>query len=289
MKKIIEIYKTANRPVFSFEFFPPKTSEGELKLKQTVSDLKKLNPAFVSVTYGAGGSTRDKTIELCADIQTSFSITTMCHFTCVGSDAQGIRETLKIIESKKITNVIALRGDPPKGAGKFTAHPGGFGNASELIEFIRKEQFPFCIAGGCYPEKHPDSVSLEIDVQNLRKKVDAGAEFLITQLFFSNSGFFKFRDMAKKEGIDVPIIPGIMPITNFSQIQRFKELAGCEIPDTLVQELDSIKDQPDLFLKKSIEFTVNQCKDLLSNGAPGIHFYTLNQSNATIEVMKFLS
>jgi methylenetetrahydrofolate reductase (NADPH) len=289
MKKIIDIYKTAQKPVFSFEFFPPKTNEGESKLKQTISDLKQLNPAFVSVTYGAGGSTRDKTIDICADIQNAFSITAMCHFTCVGSDQAGISDTLKLIESKKITNVIALRGDPPKGVGSFIPHPGGFANASELIEFIRKEQFPFCLAGGCYPEKHPDSKTLEEDVQNLKKKVDAGAEFLITQLFFSNPLFYKFRDMAKKAGIETPIVPGIMPITNFSQIQRFKDLADCEIPDSLIKELEQLKDQPDLFLQKSIAFTVNQCKDLLSNGAPGIHFYTLNQSNATIEVMKFLS
>jgi methylenetetrahydrofolate reductase (NADPH) len=289
MRKIKEIYQTAKKPVFSFEFFPPKTIEGESKLRKTIGDLKILDPAFVSVTYGAGGSTRDKTIEICADIQTSYSITTMCHFTCVGSDQAGIRNTLKLIESKKIQNLIALRGDPPKGTGNFVPHPGGFSNATELIQFIRKENFPFSLAGGCYPEKHPDSATLKEDVQNLKKKVDAGAEFLITQLFFSNTKFYKFQEMAKVEGIEVPIIPGIMPITSFSQIQRFKEMADCEIPDSLVQELDAVKDNPIEFLKKSIAFTVNQCKDLLSNGVSGIHFYTLNQSNATIEVMKFLS
>jgi methylenetetrahydrofolate reductase (NADPH) len=289
MKKIIDLYKSSSKPIFSFEFFPPKSLEGELKLKQVISELKKLNPAFVSVTYGAGGSTRDKTIELCAEIQTSFSILSMCHFTCVGFDEQGIFNTLKLIESKNIYNVIALRGDPPKGSGKFVAHPNGFANATELIQFIRKQQFPFCLAGGCYPEKHPDAPTLEIDIQNLKKKVDAGAEFLITQLFFSNPLFYKFRDMAVKQGIHVPIIPGIMPITSFSQIERFKELANCEIPNSLIKELEAVKDQPQVFLTKSIEFTVNQCKDLLANEVLGIHFYTLNQSNATIEVMKFLA
>jgi len=286
--KISEIYSKTNNPVFSFEVFPPKTSEGDTKLINTVSDLKKLSPSFISVTYGAGGSTKDKTIDLCENIQAQFKITTMCHFTCVGANSQEVKSTLKVIESKKIKNVIALRGDPPKDQGVFTRHPGGFANGTELIEFIRKEKFDFCLAGGCYPEKHPDSPTIEDDILFLKKKVDAGAEFLITQLFFSNQLFYNFLNKTKAAGINVPVVPGIMPITSFNQIERFKSMANCHIPDDLVNELSLLKDKPSDFIDKSIEFTVKQCKDLLGKGVSGIHFYTLNQSRATIEIMKSL-
>lgn len=286
--KISEIYSTATKPVFSFEIFPPKTKEGDLKLINSVSELKKLSPSFISVTYGAGGSTKDKTIDLCESIQSQFQIPTMCHFTCVGASSSEVKGTLQIIESKKIENVIALRGDPPKDQGVFIKHPNGFANGTELIEFIKKEKFPFCLAGGCYPEKHPDSPTLDEDVKFLKKKVDTGAEFLITQLFFSNQRFQVFLGKTKNAGINVPIIPGIMPITSFSQIERFKGMANCEIPDALVTELEQLKNQPTEFLEKSIQFTVSQCKELLKMGVPGIHFYTLNQSMATIEIMKSL-
>jgi methylenetetrahydrofolate reductase (NADPH) len=286
--KISEIYSKSTNPVFSFEIFPPKTKEGDIKLLNTVSELKKLSPSFISVTYGAGGSTKDKTIDLCESIQSQFQISTMCHFTCVGASSSEVKGTLQIIESKKIENVIALRGDPPKDQGIFIKHPNGFANGTELIEFIKKEKFPFCIAGGCYPEKHPDSPTLEDDIKFLKKKVDTGAEFLITQLFFSNKRFQVFLSKTKNAGIDVPIIPGIMPITSFSQIERFKGMANCEIPNALVTELEQLKDHPKEFLEKSIEFTVSQCRELLKMGVPGIHFYTLNQSMATIEIMKSL-
>ncbi len=286
--KISEIYSKANKPVFSFEIFPPKTVDGDAKLINTVSDLKSLSPSFISVTYGAGGSTKDKTIDLCERIQSQFQIPTMCHFTCVGASSIEIKATLKIIQSKKIENIIALRGDPPKEQGVFVKHPAGFANGKELIQFIRQEKFPFCIAGGCYPEKHPDSPTLDADIQFLKQKVDAGAEFLITQLFFSNQLFQQFLEKIKITGISVPVIPGIMPITSFSQIERFKGMANCEIPQELVQELTLLKDHPSDFLKRSIEFTVSQCKELLSMGVSGIHFYTLNQSRATIDIMKSL-
>ncbi len=286
--KISEIYYKSTKPIFSFEIFPPKTSEGDSKLLNTIADLQKLSPSFVSVTYGAGGSTKDKTIDLCESIQSQYKITTMCHFTCVGASSQEIRNTLQVIESKKIENVIALRGDPPKEQGIFIKHPNGFANGIELIQFIKKEKFSFCLAGGCYPEKHPDSPTLEDDILFLKKKVEAGAEFLITQLFFSNQLFQSFVNKAKVAGINVPIIPGIMPITSYSQIERFKSMANCEIPDDLVNELSILKDNPTEFLQKSISFTVSQCKELIKMGSPAIHFYTLNQSRATIEIMKSL-
>jgi len=286
--KIIELYSKAKSTVFSFEIFPPKTTEGDLKLKSTIAELKKLQPGFVSVTYGAGGSTRDKTIDICADIQASYSIPSMCHFTCVGADRERIKSILQTIESRGIQNVIALRGDPPKDQGSFSPTPGGFSNASELITYIRQEKFPFGIAGGCYPEKHPDSPTIDSDISYLKKKVEAGAEFLVSQLFFSNSVFIKFLDRVRSAGISAPIVPGIMPITSYTQIQRFKDLAECEIPEDLVFKLEREKDNPTEFMKISIAYTTAQCRELMAI-SPGIHFYTLNQSMATLEIMKSLT
>lgn len=285
--KIIELFQNARHPLFSFEFFPPKTSEGEIKLRKTISELKYQNPGFVSVTYGAGGSTRDKTIELCADIQASYQIPSMCHFTCVGTNQDQIHSILKTIQEKKIDNLIALRGDPPKGQGKFVPTPGGFANATELVHYIRQKSFSFCLAGGCYPEKHPDSPTLESDIFFLKKKVEEGVDFLVTQLFFSNAVFFRFLERIRNAGISTLVVPGIMPITSFSQIQRFKEMAECEIPTELISRLEMVKDDPEKFMQESIQYTTQQCRELLEH-VPGIHFYTLNQSTATIEIMKAL-
>lgn len=283
--RIPNLYKKKSI-VYSFEFFPPKTEEGEKNLIQTIQELKSVQPGFVSVTYGAGGSTRDKTIELCSKIQTEFQITSMSHFTCIGANRDQIRTTLQYIQSLNIQNVIALRGDPPKGDINFCPATNGFANATELIQFIRSEGFNFSLAGGCYPEKHPDSPTIETDIENLKKKVDSGAEFLITQLFFVNSVFEKFLDKVRKIGISIPIIPGIMPITSFNQIQKFKELAACEIPESLVQHLEQFKDDPDEFAKHSLEFTIQQCRELQSIKVRGIHFYTLNKSKASLNIVK---
>ncbi len=286
--KIRDIYAGSKKPVFSFEFFPPKTDEGLKKLMSTVQDMKSLNPGFISVTYGAGGSTKDKTMDICQDIQNHFSIVSACHFTCVGADKSEILNSMHSIKSRGIDNVIALRGDPPKGEGKFVQTPGGFAHATELIQFIRKEGFDFGIGGGCYPEKHPESPTLQDDIRFLKLKSDAGAEFLITQLFFSNSVFQRFIHLAENAGIKVPIVPGIMPITSFSQIERFRALADCHIPEDLILELTEVKDDPEKFLKKSLSFTVKQCRELITMGVKGIHFYTLNQSTATVEILKEL-
>lgn len=286
--KIRDIYAGSKKPVFSFEFFPPKTDEGLKKLMSTVQDMKSLNPGFISVTYGAGGSTKDKTMDICQDIQNNFSIVSACHFTCVGADKSEILNSMHSIKSRGIDNVIALRGDPPKGEGKFVQTPGGFAHATELIQFIRKEGFDFGIGGGCYPEKHPESPTLQDDIHFLKLKSDAGAEFLITQLFFSNSVFQRFIHLAENAGIKVPIVPGIMPITSFSQIERFRALADCHIPEDLISELTEVKDDPEKFLKKSLSFTVKQCRELITMGVKGIHFYTLNQSTATVEILKEL-
>ncbi len=288
MKKISEIFKNSKSCLFSFEFFPPKTKEGEIKFFQTVKEISALKPAFVSVTYGAGGTTKDKTIELSEKINHEYSFPAMCHFTCVGANSGEIEKTLADIQKKGISNIIALRGDPPVGEGVFRKTPGGFSNATELILFIKEKKFDFSIAGGCYPEKHPETATMEDEIVFLKKKVEAGADFLITQLFFSNSVFEKFREMATRANINVPIIPGIMPITDFKQIERFKKMAGCYIPENYLKQLEEAKDNHEEFLKISMEFSVNQCRELMRSDVKGLHFYTLNQSRASYEIVKNL-
>ncbi|XDD52265.1 methylenetetrahydrofolate reductase [NAD(P)H] [Leptospira sp. WS92.C1] len=288
MKKISEIYVSAKGPVYSFEFFPPKTSEGDVKLMETVRELSRLNPDFVTVTYGAGGSTRDKTIQILSEISKNYSVPTVSHFTCVGANRDQIRETLQGIRSKGIVNLMALRGDPPRGEGEFKKTDGGFENATELISFIRSEKLDFCIGGGCYPEKHPDAKTLEEDVRHLKLKVEAGTDFLVSQLFFVNSIFENFLNFVRKVGIRVPVIPGIMPITSFAQIERFKSMAGCEFPSSLIADLQEVEHRPEEFYRRSLNFTVKQCRELLKMGVPGIHLYTLNQSHASYDIVREL-
>ncbi|PJZ70755.1 methylenetetrahydrofolate reductase [NAD(P)H] [Leptospira perolatii] len=288
MKKILDIYNEAKGPVFSFEFFPPKTEEGEQKLYETVEELSAVSPGYITVTYGAGGSTRDKTIRLTSDLANKFKLSAAAHFTCVGGDKDQIREILQEIESVGIRNLMALRGDPPKGEGVFQKTPGGFGNASELISFIKKEGFDFCIGGACYPEKHPEAPDLDEDVDMLKKKVDSGADYLVTQLFFMNEKFESFLSLVRQKGISVPVIPGIMPITSFSQIERFRSMAACEFPPEFLVDLEQVKENPAEFYKRSVRFSVRQCRELLDNGAQGIHLYTLNQSHASYDIVKQL-
>ncbi|MDV6236373.1 methylenetetrahydrofolate reductase [NAD(P)H] [Leptospira ellisii] len=288
MKRISEIYGSTKGPVYSFEFFPPKTPEGDVKLMETVKELSSLHPDFVTVTYGAGGSTKDKTVEISSLIGKNHSIPAVPHFTCVGADQAQILESLKRIRSEGILNLMALRGDPPKGQGEFKKTPGGFENATELISFIRLENLDFCIGGGCYPEKHPDAKTLEEDVRHLKLKVEAGADFLVSQLFFMNSAFEKFLNLVRKIGIGVPVIPGIMPITSFSQIERFRSIAGCEFPSSLIRDLQEVEHRPEEFYRRSLNFTVKQCRELLDMGVPGIHLYTLNQSHASYDIVREL-
>ncbi|MBE7413441.1 MAG: methylenetetrahydrofolate reductase [NAD(P)H] [Leptospiraceae bacterium] len=289
MKKISDILKQSNTCLFSFEFFPPKTNEGEIKFFQTLKEISKLNPAFVSVTYGAGGSTKEKTIELSEKINKENMFPAMCHFTCVSVNSEQIEKTLHEINSKGISNLMALRGDPPAGEGIFQKTTGGFSNATELIQFIKEKKFNFSIAGGCYPEKHPETKTMEEEIFFLSKKVEAGAEFLITQLFFSNPVFEKYRELAIRSNVEVPIIPGIMPITDFKQIERFKKMTGCNIPENFVSRLEKFKENPDDFLKVSLDFTTHQCLELMKSGVKGLHFYTLNQSKTSYEIVKNLT
>jgi methylenetetrahydrofolate reductase (NADPH) len=276
-----------SRPAISFEFFPPKGQEGVDRLFQTVADLAPFAPAYVSVTYGAGGSTRQLTVDLVGRIQREVGIEAMAHLTCVGATQAELGGVLDQLQQKGVENVIALRGDPPKGATSFVTPEGGFGHASELAGFI-KRRGSFCIAGACYPEKHPEAGSLDADMVNLKGKVDAGAEFLITQLFFNNADYFAFVERARQAGITVPIIAGIMPVTNVSQIKRFTAMCGARMPDALLQKLEPVAADADAVGEIGVQHAVEQCRELLEKGAPGVHFYTLNRSQATVEILRRL-
>ena len=285
---------STGRPCFSFEFFPPKTDKGLEQLRNAVRALRDLDPSFVSVTYGAGGSTRDRTIELVSEIQRHYGIDAMAHLTCVGSDRAEISKILQRLETAGIENVLALRGDPPKGEDAFVPVEGGFRYANELAEFIQGAYPNLGIGGACYPEGHvectkPDSTrDLGRDLANLQRKVDAGCEYLITQLFFDNQAYFDFVDRVREAGIELPIIPGIMPITNVEQIRRFTQMCGATIPEDLLAELDRLKDSADAVLSMGVAYASAQCLDLLNRGAPGIHFYTLNKSAATRAILTAL-
>ena len=274
-------------PAISFEFFPPKGQEGVDRLFATVAELAPFAPSYVSVTYGAGGSTRQLTVELVGRIQRDVGIEAMAHLTCVGADQAELASVLDQLQRAGVENVIALRGDPPKGTTTFTKPEGGFGHASELTAFI-KQRGGFCIAGACYPEKHPEAPSLDQDLRNLKHKVEAGAEFLITNLFFDNADYFDFVERARGIGIQLPIIAGIMPITNVSQIKRFTAMCGARIPDSLLQQLAPVADAAAAVVELGVRHATEQCRELLARGVPGVHFYTLNRSKATVEILRRL-
>jgi methylenetetrahydrofolate reductase (NADPH) len=274
-------------PAISFEFFPPKDREGVDRLFSTVAELAPFAPAYVSVTYGAGGSTRQLTVDLVGRIQREVGIEAMAHLTCVGATQAELGNVLDQLQQKGVENVIALRGDPPKGSTAFITPEGGFGHASELVGFI-KQRGRFCIAAACYPEKHPEAASLEADLAQLKRKVDAGAEFLISQLFFDNADYFAFVERARQLGISAPIIAGIMPVTNVSQIKRFTAMCGARMPDELMQKLEPVAADAEAVGEIGVEHAVHQCRELLEKGVPGVHFYTLNRSKATVEILKRL-
>lgn len=270
-------------PAVSFEFFPPKTEAGFASLFQTINSLHPLHPSYVSVTYGAGGSTRQKTVELVERIQRELSIRSMAHLTCVGHTADEIGKILDDLWTAGIRNVLALRGDPPAGQSQFTAVEGGFSYANELVQFIKSRR-DFCIGVAGYPEGHPQCLNKTRDLENLKRKVDAGGCFVVTQLFFDNADFYRFRDRARAMGINVPIIAGIMPITNVSQIKRFVTMCGAKIPHRLLTKLEGIEQDNDAVHRLGVEYAAMQCADLLFNDADGLHFYTLNKSKATVEI-----
>ena len=284
--KIIDILKQ-DKPAFSFEFFPPKDDVGFDQLFETIDNLKSWDPAFVSVTYGAGGSTRSKTIDLVGRIKKEIGLESMAHLTCVGHSSDEILKVLESIKEQNVDNVLALRGDPPAGETNFTKPDNGFGYAEELVQFIR-ERFSFCIGVAGYPEGHPECSNREEDLFHLKKKVLAGASFIVTQLFFDNKYYFDFVASLRKIGVDVPVIPGIMPIVNLKQIKRFTKMCGATIPPDLMARLEAVQNDPEAVYQIGIDHATNQCEKLLMQGAPGIHFYTLNRSRATLSVLEGL-
>lgn len=279
-------------PVFSFEFFPPKNDAGVDALFDTLRALRPLGPTYVSVTWGAGGSTRGRTLEMVTRIKRETEIEAMAHLTCVGVSKAELEELIAVICDAGITNVLALRGDPPRGQSQFAAHPQGLTHASDLIQLARevsdKRGVKLCIGGACYPEGHLETRDLAQDLKNCKIKVEAGAEFLISQLFFDNRRWFDFVGRARAAGIEVPILPGIMPVTNVDQIQRITSMSGAQIPLGLSAALRSRKDEPEAALQLGVAYAALQCAELLRKGAPGIHFYTLNRSPATRAILSAL-
>jgi methylenetetrahydrofolate reductase (NADPH) len=278
---------TRENPAFSFEFFPPKDEAGVEQLFRTVSELKPYEPTYVSVTWGAGGSTRRLTMDLVCRIKRETGIDAMAHLTCVGATQHDIAGILAQFRESGIENVLPLRGDPPRGESKFVKTEGGFGTASELVTFIRSHQ-DFCLAGACYPEKHTDAPDLETDLKHLKVKVDAGVDFLVTQLFFDNADYFAFVERARALGIQKRIIAGIWPITNVAQIQRITGMCGATIPKELLAKLEAVKADPDAVRAVGVAHATAQCRELIARGAPGVHFYTLNRSSATKEILEAL-
>jgi len=275
------------RPVFSFEFFPPKTDDGRRTLESTLEILKDDAPDYVSMTYGAGGSTRNATVDLSRWIKHDLGIEAMAHLSCVGEPMERLVEILDQVQEAGVENVLALRGDPPRGQSEWQPHPGGLSYSVELIRLIR-ERFDLCVGAACFPEIHPNAPDRQSDLGYARDKQEAGAGFLITQLFFDNELYFDFVEEARAVGISVPIIPGIMPITNLSQIKRFTEMCGASIPEELERQLNGRADDPDAVAELGVAYAALQCSDLLSRGAPGIHFYTLNRSTATRAILAAL-
>jgi methylenetetrahydrofolate reductase (NADPH) len=286
--KIRDLFSPKRR-LFSFEFFPPKTDAGVTKLEETIRELADLEPAYVSVTYGAGGSTRDRTVELVTRIQRDAGICAMAHLTCSGAGRDEIGAVLDRLVGAGIENVIPLRGDPPAGSDRFEVAPDGFAHATDLVAFIRRRHGDtVCLAGAGYPEGHPECRDLELDMKHLAAKVRAGVDFVITQLFFDNRSYFDFVRRARAAGVTVPIVPGVMPITNLAQIQRMTKMCGAAIPPALFAELERRRDDPSAVQQLGVAQATAQCVDLLEGGAPGIHFYTLNQSPATRMILTAL-
>jgi len=272
------------KPSISFEFFPPKSDAAAAQLEQTIAELSALDPAFVSVTYGAGGSTREKTLEIVSRIRRQTGIEAMAHLTCVGATREDIGAVVDRLVAAGVTNILALRGDPPKGETSFIPVDGGFVYASELVAFIRERHgASLSVGGAAYPEKHVECADYETDLNNLTHKVEAGVDFLITQLFFDNRRYWEFCERARAAGIRVPILPGIMPITNVAQVDRWVA-CGASLPIQLATELNRRRPDPQAVMQLGVAHATAQCIDLLRGGSPGIHFYTLNKSTAAKDV-----
>ncbi|GBE14223.1 MAG TPA: methylenetetrahydrofolate reductase [NAD(P)H] [Proteobacteria bacterium] len=276
--KISEIL-SRNRPALSFEFFPPRNPESEHVLDETVGKLRRFNPDFVSVTYGAGGSTREKSLYWTTGIREKYGLNVMMHLTCIASSRRDIQDICRRLRMEGISNILALRGDPSRDLPDYRIQKD-FRFAYELVEYLREtDDFSIGVAG--YPEGHLDAVSLGRDIENLKRKVDAGADFIITQLFFDNRHFFDFMDRVAAAHIEIPVIPGIMPITNAGQVQRFTEMCGATVPGEIKGRIDNTED----VFRVGVDYAIEQCKELLDFGVPGLHFYTLNRNRATEEIL----
>jgi methylenetetrahydrofolate reductase (NADPH) len=285
--RIDQIIAEADDPVFSFEFFPPKSDAGERVFGLALESLRQLEPDFVSVTYGAGGSSRTRTLELTKWIKQELGIEAMAHLSCVGSTREELRAILDDMSQAGIENVLALRGDPPRGESDWKPHPGGLSYSTELAALIQGD-YNVCIAGACFPEVHPEAPDLAHDLRFLKEKIAAGVSLLITQLFFDNDQYFRFVEEARGAGIEVPILPGVMPITDLRQIKTITGMCGATIPQALREALEWRSHDADAVLQLGVSYATLQCAELLARGAPGIHFYTLNRSHATRAILSAL-
>ncbi len=277
--KIRDLFRSQEQ-TFSFEFFPPKSLEDVDALFDRAWELQQLGVSFCSVTYGAGGSTRKNTIDLVCRLQSELDLVAMAHLTCVGHTQAELREVLHELQDRGVENLMCLRGDPPQGQTEFIPTPDGFSYAAELVQLVRTVG-DFCIGVAGYPETHPECPGKQLDLEHLQAKVDCGADFVTTQLFFNSQDYFDFVDWATRVGIQQRIIPGIMPITNYRQIVRFTGMCGAAIPPELHARLGPVADDPDAVLEIGVDWAWRQCEALLAGGAPGIHFYTMNRSRAT--------
>lgn len=277
--KIANLFQ-AGSPAISFEFFPPKTDKGFQSLYRTIGELQPINPGFVSVTMGAGGSTRSKTVDLVIEIEKNLGLTAMTHLPCVGFTRDEVAHILDSLTGAGLENVLALRGDPPKDAPDFVAPEGGFEHAAEIVGFIR-ENWDLCVGAAAFPETHPDAKDPETDLRYLHQKVQAGTDFLVTQFFFDNAAYFDFVKRARAIGIRVPIVPGIMPITSTANVKRMPSFGGGAFPSELRSQLDACEGDDEKTLELGVRWATLQCRELIDSGAPGIHFYTLNRSSAT--------
>lgn len=285
---LAEIYQDG-RFGLSFELFPPKTPAGEEALFRHVERLVEFQPSYITCTYGAGGSTQSKTLDIVAHVRQMSGLPVATHLTCVGRTADQLADYLTEARARGVDNVVALRGDPPKGETSFTATEGGFRYANELVAFIHERFEGMGVAVAGYPEKHLEAPSLEQDLANLERKVNAGADVVITQLFYDNADFFAFRDHCQSRGIPAPIVPGLLPVTNFAQIQRITSLCGAKLPAEFVAALESAGDDDEAQFRVGVDFATRQMQELIEAGVPGIHLYVLNKSEAASQVLENLN
>jgi methylenetetrahydrofolate reductase (NADPH) len=280
-RSIVSLF-AQNRPLRSLEFFPPKDDAGVAALRSTAEVLQRIAPDFVSVTYGAGGSTRERTAQVCAFLKADFGFTVMPHLTCVGHTRDELHALADQIHGNGFRNIMTLRGDPPKGAATFTPTADGLRYASELAALLKTRHADFCLGVAGYPEKHPEAASLDADIDNVKRKIDAGGAFVTTQLFFDNAVYLRFVEKCRARGITVPIVPGIMPVLSLKQIQRFTQMCGATLPTKLIKRLEAAGEHTDAVEAVGIDWALTQIRELLAQGAPGYHLYILNRAKSAL-------